>query len=120
MKLNKQFFTLCLLAFTISASAYDAVGHRIIADIAYQNLTDKARIQVDKILGKCGIVYEATWADEVRSDAKYAYSYQWHYQDLDDNMTSAGIKKLLDNPKAEGEHLFFALDTLEFICINLL
>jgi len=112
MKLNKQFFTLCLLAFTISASAYDAVGHRIIADIAYQNLTDKARIQVDKILGKRGIVYEATWADEVRSDNKYAYSYQWHYQDLDDNMTSAGIKKLLDNPKAEGEHLFFALDTL--------
>jgi len=112
MKLNKQFFTLCLLAFTISASAYDAVGHRIIADIAYDNLTDKARIQVDKMLGKRGIVYEATWADEVRSDAKYAYSYQWHFQDLDDNMTSAGIKKLLDNPKAEGEHLFFALDSL--------
>src|ERR1035437_610216 len=112
MKLNKQFFTLCLLAFTISASAYDAVGHRIIADIAYDNLTDKARTQVDKILGKRGIVYEASWADEVRSDNKYAYSYQWHYQDLDDNMSSAAIKKLMDNPKAEGEHLFFALDTL--------
>ena len=46
MKINKQFLTLCLLAFTISASAYDAVGHRIIADIAYDNLTDKARAQV--------------------------------------------------------------------------
>jgi hypothetical protein len=112
MKLNKQFLSLCLLAFTISASAYDAVGHRIIANIAYDNLTDKARAQLDKILGKKGIVYEATWADEVRSDNKYAYSYQWHYQDLDDNMTSADIKKLLDNPTAEGEHLFFALDSL--------
>ena len=112
MKINKQFLSLCLLAFTVSASAYDAVGHRIIADIAYDNLTDKARAQVDKVLGKKGIVYEATWADEVRSDNKYAYSYQWHYQDLDDNMTSADIKKLIDNPKAEGEHLFFALDSL--------
>jgi hypothetical protein len=112
MKISKQLLTLCFLGLTLSLSAYDAVGHRIIADIAYQNLTEKARTQVDKILGKKGIVYEATWADEVRSDNKYAYSYQWHYQDLDDNMSSAAIKKLMDNPKAEGEHLFFALDTL--------
>src|ERR1035437_10467868 len=105
MKINKHFLTFCFLGLTLSLSAYDAVGHRIIADIAYDNLTDKARTQVDKILGKRGIVYEASWADEVRSDNKYAYSYQWHYQDLDDNMTSADIKKLMVNPKAEGEHL---------------
>ena len=112
MKINKHFLTLCFLVLTISLSAYDAVGHRIIADIAYQNLTNKARTQIDKVLGKLGIVYEASWADEVRSDNKYAYSYQWHYQDLDDNMTAEMINKLLDNPKAEGEHLFFAIDTL--------
>jgi len=112
MKINKLFLSFCFLGLTLSLSAYDAVGHRIIADIAYNNLTEKARTQVDKVLGKHGIVYEATWADEVRSDSKYAYSYQWHYQDLDDNMTPADMKKLLKNPKAEGEHLFFALDTL--------
>ena len=113
MKLNNFFTGLSLLLISISSFAYDAVGHRIVADIAYDNLTDKARAQVDKVLGKKGLVYEATWADEVRSDNKYAYSYQWHYQDLDDNMTSADIKKLLDNPTAEGEHLFFALDQLQ-------
>jgi len=112
MKINKYILTLCFLGLALSISAYDAVGHRIIAEIAYRNLTDKARNQVDIVLGKHGIVYEASWADEVRSDNKYAYSYQWHYQDLDDNMTSTDIKKLLGNPKAEGEHLFFALDTL--------
>ena len=112
MKINKHFLTFCFLGLTLSLSAYDAVGHRIVADIAYDNLTDKARSQVDKVLGKRGIVYEASWADEVRSDNKYAYSYQWHYQDLDDNMSKADLQKLLNNPKAEGEHLFFALDTL--------
>ena len=112
MKFNKHLLTLSLLIITLSASAYDAVGHRIVADIAYQNLTEKARTQLDNILGKHGIIYAATWADEIRSDRKYAYSYQWHYQDLDDNMTSEAIKTLMDNPKAEGEHLFFALDTL--------
>ena len=112
MKINKLLLTICFLGITLSIFAYDAVGHRIIADIAYHNLTDKARSQVDKVLGVRGIVYEASWADDVRSDSKYAYSYQWHFQDLDDNMTSADMKKLMDNPKAEGEHLFFALDTL--------
>ena len=112
MKINKHFLTFCFLGLTLSISAYDAMGHRIVADIAYDNLTDKARQQVDKVLGKRGIVYDATWADEVRSDNKYKYSYQWHYQDLDDNMTTDGILKLMKNPKAEGEHLFFAIDTL--------
>lgn len=112
MKINKLFLTFCFLGLTLSMSAYDAVGHRIIADIAYHNLTDRARSQVDKVLGKRGIVSESTWADEVRSDNKYAYSYPWHYQDLDNNITTADIQKLLNNPKVEGEHLFFAIDTL--------
>lgn len=112
MKINKQLLIICFSGLTFSLSAYDAVGHRIIADIAYDNLTDKAKAGVDKVLGKRGMIYEATWADEVRSDSKYAYSYQWHYQDLDDNMTAADIKNLLDHPKTEGEHLFFALDSL--------
>ena len=112
MKFNKFLTGLSLLLISVSSFAYDAVGHRIIADIAYDNLTDKARAQVDKVLGKKGMIYEATWADEVRSDNKYAYSYQWHYQDLDDNMNAAAVKKLLDNPASEGEHLFFAIDSL--------
>ena len=112
MKFNKLSAALLLLLISASSFAYDAVGHRIIADIAYNNLTDKARAQVDKVLGKKGMVYEATWADEVRSDNKYAYSYQWHFQDLDDNMNAAGIKQLLDNPASEGQHLFFAIDSL--------
>jgi len=110
MRFNRQILTLWLLTITFSLSAYDAVGHRIIADIAYQNLTEEARNQLDNILGKRGMVYEATWADEVRSDKKYDYSYQWHYQNLADSLSTVDFKKLLDNPNAEGEHLFFAID----------
>jgi len=113
MKINRLILILLLVTISFSASAYDAVGHRIVADIAYQNLTEKARTQLDNILGKHGIVYEATWADEIRSDKKYDYSYQWHYQNLADSMTSAGLNNLLANPKAEGEHLFFALDQMQ-------
>jgi len=113
MCIRDRTITLSFLLLTISLSAYDAVGHRIVADIAYQNLTKKARLQVDNVLGKHGIIFEATWADEVRSDKKYAYSYKWHFQNLRDSLTSNDLKQLLDNPKSQGEHLFFAIDTLK-------
>jgi len=112
MKIYKHFITLLFFVYSLSLLAYDAVGHRVIADIAYQNLNSKTRKQVDKVLGTHGIIYKSTWADEVRSDKKYAYSYQWHYQNLKDSLTTADFKQLLDNPKAEGNHLFFAIDTL--------
>ena len=112
MKLFKQIVALSFLFSTLSVYAYDAVGHRIIADIAYQNLTKTARKQVDNVLGVRGIVYDATWADDVRSDKKYAYSYQWHYQNLKDNLTETDFQNLLSNPKSEGDHLFYAIDSL--------
>lgn len=113
MKLNRQILSLLLFAIALSASAYDAMGHRIVADIAYNNLTPLAKAQLDKVLGKKGIVYEATWADEVRSDKKYDYSNKWHYQNLADSLSTADLKKLLDNPTAEGEHLFNAIGVMQ-------
>jgi hypothetical protein len=109
---KKTLFVVLFCAINFALSAYDVIGHRIIADIAYQHLNATTRNQVDKLLGKQGIIYEASWADEIRSDEHYAYSYQWHYQNLKDSLTSKDLKFLLDHPKAEGEHLFFALDSL--------
>ncbi|MFZ4455293.1 MAG: S1/P1 nuclease [Bacteroidales bacterium] len=113
MKTNKSLITLCLLWISLTVAAYDGVGHRIVASIAYQNLTKKARTQVDAVLGKRGIIYESTWADEIRSDKKYDYSYPWHYQNLRDSLTTADFKTLLENPKSEGEHLFYAIDLMK-------
>lgn len=112
MKINKLIALLTFILLVLSVNAYDAVGHRVIADIAYQNLTEKAKTQLDKLLGKHGIIYAATWPDEIRSDQKYAYSYQWHYQNLKDSLTTSDLQMLLNNPTSDGKHLFFALDSL--------
>jgi len=112
MNFKKSFLLLLICIISFSAMAYDAVGHRIIADIAYKNLTSKAKKQCDKVLGKHGIIYASVWADEVRSDKKYDYSYKWHYQNLKDSLTIEQIDGLFKNPTAEGEHLFFAIDQL--------
>lgn len=111
--MKKYFVTLFLCAgFLTNAMAWDAVGHRIVAEIAYQNLTKKAAKQVDGILGKRGMVYCSSWADEIKSDTIYPYSHVWHYQNLRSGLTKDDLAYLYQNPKAEGKHLFYALDSL--------
>lgn len=112
MNFKKNALILLLCVFSLYTLAYDALGHRIIADIAYRNLTAKAKKQCDKVLGKHGIIYAATWPDEIRSDKQYDYSYKWHYQNLKDSMTLEQLDQLFKNPTAEGEHLFFAIDKM--------
>ncbi len=112
MKHYKQFLTFFLLGFSLTMYAYDAIGHRVIADIAYKNLDCKTRHRVDKMLGKHGIIYASTWADEIKSDKKYDYCYPWHFQNLKDSMTLDELNYLINNPKAEGEHLFYAIDMM--------
>lgn len=111
MKLKLVTFVI-LFSISLQSFAFDAVGHRIISDIAYQNLKCSTRKKVDKLLVKNGITYASVWADDVRNDSTYAYSYNWHFQNLRDGVTKAELQYLLENPKSEGEHLFFALDTL--------
>ncbi len=101
------------VAFINSVLAYDVVGHRIVADIAYRNLTKKARKQVDKVLGTRGIIYTSSWADEIKSDKTFEYSYPWHYQNLKEGLSDSTLQQLLDNPAIEGEHLFLAIQSME-------
>ena len=110
----KQKFLLLILiiGFSFPAKAYDVVGHRIVADIAYHNLNCRTRHKVDKLLGKHSLIYDAKWPDDIKSDSAYSYSYNWHFQNLKDGMNPADIQYLFNHPKAEGEHLFFALDSL--------
>lgn len=107
-----------LLSCTLSAYAWDAVGHRIVTEIAYQNLSKKARKQIDNLLGTRGMVYYSSWADEIKSDTIYPHSYGWHFQNLSAGLSQEDITQLYNNPKAQGEHLFYALDSLTKVLQN--
>jgi hypothetical protein len=112
--MKKKLGSILLLLLLISPAtfAFDAVGHRIVAKIAYENLDGGAKKAVDQLLGRHGMIYAASWADDLRNDSSYAYTYDWHFQDLRDGMTNADFQYLLQHPTAEGEHLFYALDLL--------
>lgn len=103
---------LLALIYSISAGAYGPTGHRAIASIAQEELSAGALRKIEKILGTNGIIYSSTWADEVRSEPAYSYSYPWHYQNLNTSMSPENVSSLWNNPTAEGEHLFFAIQQM--------
>ena len=111
----KQLLIVLLIAFQTAPAllAYGPAGHRAIATIARNELSAGARKKIDKILGANGMIYFSTWADEVRSDPSYSYSYPWHYQNLNSSMSPENIVSLWNNPEAEGEHLFFAIQQMQ-------
>lgn len=105
-------FLLSLVCFSI-AFAWGPKGHRIVAKVAYDHLDSKARKHVDNVLGKHGMIYLATWPDEIKSDTIYPTSFTCHYQDLPGGMTDAEVVATLTDYPEEGGELFMALDSLE-------
>ena len=93
--------------------AWGPKGHRIVAQVAYNHLTRKAQRSVDAVLGKHGIIYWSTWPDEIKSDEKvYPTSYDWHFQDLDANMTDSAVIAVLTDYPTHGGNLYRMTDSL--------
>ncbi len=77
-----------LIVFSGSALAWNATGHRIIAQIAYDQLTPNARkqvLQLTKVMAKSDgsskvFANSAAWADDLRIDGVNAFNH-WHFID---------------------------------------
>ena len=110
--IKRSLFIILLFGCALHLVAFDAIGHKIIADIAYENLNCHARKKLDKLLGKRGMIYTSSWSDNIKSDSRYAYSYNWHFQNLREEMCKEALCQLYENPKSEGSFLFYALDSL--------
>ncbi len=116
----KRTFTLCtlfiLLGFPVQhLLAWGQEGHRIIAQVAYDNMNRRARKQVDKILGKHGMIYVANWPDEIKSDTIYPTSFDWHFQDLNGGMSDSAVVATLTDYPTEGGNLFRVMDSLTYV-----
>ena len=110
----------CACMYCLPAFGWGQKGHRIIAQIAYDNLSGKARKQVDAITGKKGIIYWSNWPDEIKSDTIYPQSIKdgWHYQDLAGGMSDEAVADALIHYPKEGGKLFRALDSIELVLRN--
>jgi nuclease S1 len=75
--LRKAGFALILLVPSV-CHAWGVEGHRIIAEIASENLTPEARAAVRSILGGKSMTDVCTWADEVRKQPEYIFTDRCH------------------------------------------
>lgn len=121
--MRQRIFSILIIAFlagvySVPAFGWGQKGHRIIAQIAYDNLTRKARKAVDKTLGEKGAVYWANWPDEIKSDTIYPDSYDWHFQDFDGGLPDSIVADALIHYPAEGGNMFRAIDSLVAILRN--
>lgn len=91
----------CLLAsaiLTTTTQAWGPQGHRLVARIAADNLTDTARRNAAWLLDGRSLADVAVWADEVR-DGVYQ-TYLWHFVNID--TTAAAYDRDRDCPTQSG------------------
>ncbi len=115
--MKKTYFLILLLLSPVLLFAWGQKGHRIVAQIAYDNLTQYAQQQVDSLLSEKGIIWLANWPDEIRSDTVYPSSHDWHYQDLPAHLTEQQLFSTLTQYPSHGGNLWRALDSLN-VCLH--
>jgi len=128
-------YKLVILFLFISISTYATgntaiwgqTGHRVVGEIAYSHLTNKAKRNIEKLLNGEGLAIISTYADEIKSDKKYKEFGTWHYVNFKDGESYEtseknpkgdliqGIKKcqeVISNPDASKEEKIFYVKLL--------
>lgn len=95
------FFALSLVVVLLPVNAYswNAMGHMVIANIAYEQLRPEVREKVDKLVGNLNTEYPemssflnlAYWPDAIRSQHIETFTH-WHFIDLPYNPDGTPVK----------------------------
>ncbi len=70
--LFKLLFTVSIL-YSAEAYSWGIIGHRTIAEIAENHISNKSKRKLKKIIGKQNLAYIANWPDFVKSDTLNTY-----------------------------------------------
>ncbi len=114
-----RFFFLLISLFILLtpdyASAWGLNGHRIVARIAQDHLTKKAKRQIQQILGKNDLPMSANWADFIKSDSAYNYLGPWHYVNAPAGLNEKAFRDYLESAPEPNAYfqLGFLVEKLE-------
>ena len=78
---------LLLGAFADPSLAWGPTGHRATGRIAERHLTPQAARAVAELIGPETLAYDATWADDIRSEPDWAKADSWHWVTVPDGQT---------------------------------
>ncbi len=73
--------------FTLQSYGWGATGHRIVGLIAEFHLSNKAKKNIEKVLGYESLAEVSNYMDFIKSDATYRHMSPWHYATIPDAKT---------------------------------
>ena len=95
-----------MLMSSISAFGWGQKGHDVVAAIAEQHLTKKARKALNEILDGKSIVYYSSWMDNIQNSPYWENGYNktktWHYANVDKGETYQTMPKNPDGDVITG------------------
>lgn len=90
----KRLIIISLLVLNVStALSWGGKGHDIVASVAENNLTPKAKKKLNELLDGRSIIVYSSWMDALRGDSRYNHTSTWHYANVDDGFTYETMKK---------------------------
>jgi len=75
----RSLFLASTLLIAHSCFCWGVTGHRIVAEIAQQHLSKKAKKEIKKLFGREALAWWANWGDFIKSDSNWNQANVWHY-----------------------------------------
>lgn len=95
--------TFCLALQPLQANPiWGRTGHRVVGAIADTNLKKSTKRQIAKLLNNQSLAFGSTFADEIKSDARYDKFYTWHYINMPFDTTYEASEKNPDGDLVTG------------------
>ena len=82
----KKIISILLLVPFLSgqAWAWGQTGHRVVGLVAEKHLTKQARKKIARVLQDNSLAEVSNWMDEIKSDAAYNHTHDWHWVTIPD------------------------------------
>ena len=107
--------TVVILLATQVLFAWGANGHRIVAQICYDNLSADVQSRINKLLGDDYLTQVATWPDYIRSEPKWDFTQPWHYVTIDTDKT---VREVME-AAAKNDTIDNVIEAIQFMALVL-
>jgi S1/P1 endonuclease family protein len=114
--LKKIFIAVFFILGIAEVSAWGVTGHRVVAEIAENHLTNRAKRKLKKLIGKQKLAYWANWPDNVRNSPEWKNTSTWHYVNIPPQETKEQfIEQLKNNNKP---NIYTAIQNVKGIIVD--
>jgi hypothetical protein len=111
-KSTKTFFLFFFLLCCSTSFGWGVTGHRVVAEIAQNHLTKKARKELQELIGRQTLALWSNWPDFIKSDTTHTWdhTYKWHYINVPAGKSKEEFLQYIKN--LPGENLYTQIQAM--------